>query len=88
MYVYETIDRWLTKSLSLVTQHELVDYYKKHPEQDPSNPDNYKDGYGTSSTSGDTPPPPAPQVTDGDDDEQVGNDAKRHKREELGAITA
>lgn len=64
-------------------QKELVDYYKKHPD-DPSNPANFPDEVGPMST-GETQS--LPQVTDDCDDEEdaeENNPAKRPKREELG----
>eukprot|EP00545_Synedropsis_sp_CCMP1620_P005478 CAMPEP_0119006374 /NCGR_PEP_ID=MMETSP1176-20130426/2260_1 /TAXON_ID=265551 /ORGANISM="Synedropsis recta cf, Strain CCMP1620" /LENGTH=245 /DNA_ID=CAMNT_0006958283 /DNA_START=41 /DNA_END=778 /DNA_ORIENTATION=- len=66
-----------------LTKHELVDYYKKHPD-DPSNPANFTDDPAPLST-GETQS--LPQVTDDcDDDEDAdeGNHAKRLKGEDLG----
>lgn len=67
-----------------LTKAELVDYYKKHPEHDPSNPENYKNDP-VPSTNGESSVS-LRQVTDpGGDDEtaEVGNDSKRQKQEDL-----
>eukprot|EP00547_Thalassionema_nitzschioides_P002174 CAMPEP_0194214392 /NCGR_PEP_ID=MMETSP0156-20130528/15533_1 /TAXON_ID=33649 /ORGANISM="Thalassionema nitzschioides, Strain L26-B" /LENGTH=229 /DNA_ID=CAMNT_0038942631 /DNA_START=213 /DNA_END=902 /DNA_ORIENTATION=- len=69
-----------------LTKAELVDYYKKHPEQDPSNPENYKNDP-VPATNGEASVS-LQQVTDSGGDEEdaeVGNNSKRQKQEDLEA---
>eukprot|EP00546_Thalassionema_frauenfeldii_P007937 CAMPEP_0178932332 /NCGR_PEP_ID=MMETSP0786-20121207/22527_1 /TAXON_ID=186022 /ORGANISM="Thalassionema frauenfeldii, Strain CCMP 1798" /LENGTH=196 /DNA_ID=CAMNT_0020609549 /DNA_START=634 /DNA_END=1224 /DNA_ORIENTATION=+ len=70
-----------------LTKAELVDYYKKHPEQDPSNPENYKN-VPLSATNGESSVSleQAGESSGGDyEDTDDGNNSKRLKQEEHGA---
>lgn len=62
-----------------MSQAELVGYFEKHPDQDPSNPANYHDD--PSQSNGETLMS-LPHVTE-DDDDDVENDSKRHKLHEF-----
>lgn len=59
-----------------LTKDELVGYFKKHPDQDPSNPANY---HLDSSQSHEMIPISLPHVTEDDEEYDVENDSKRHK---------
>jgi hypothetical protein len=75
--VTESNSIYVADTRTLVSQDELVGYFKDHPDQDPSNPDNYKD----------TPP----QSETDEDSGENGNTAKRQKqneRDEIDAILA
>lgn len=68
-----------------LTKAELVGYFKLHPDQDPSNPDNYQDDPAVSSTG--EPLLSLPHVTE-DDEEDAASNPKRPKREEFGQQVA
>jgi len=68
-----------------LTKVELVDYYKKHPDQDPNNPDNYRNDPVSATREESSVPLPPAQVTDSggdDEDNDEGKASKRSKQEE------
>jgi len=70
-----------------LTKAELVDYYKKHPEQDPNNPENYRNDPVPTASRESSIPLTLPQVTDSggdDEDNEEGHPSKRTKQENPG----